>query len=280
MATTLRPFAGAEHEPYFLEGSVETAALLVHGFPGTPVELRTVGGMLHAAGLSVEGMLLPGFGRDFGNVANYSTEEWLAAVLARLDALQGRFAQVLLVDNSMGAALAMLAAAQRSVDGVLLFAPWWRIKQRRLDALFPLLAPLIPRLHIFRSARFDDPRFRALLMRFMPGMDLDDSEVQKAIRDLSLPVSVIAEVRRAGRMGGAAAPGVAAPTLIVQGVRDILVHPSVTSELVQLMPNLVGIALANGDHELAHMAHADERALEPLIAHFAHMVAQNAWRMP
>jgi pimeloyl-ACP methyl ester carboxylesterase len=227
MATTLRPFAGAEHEPYFLEGSVETAALLVHGFPGTPVELRTVGGMLHAAGLSVEGMLLPGFGRDFGNVANYSTEEWLAAVLARLDALQGRFAQVLLVGNSMGAALAMLAAAQRSVDGVLLFAPWWRIKQRRLDALFPLLAPLIPRLHI-----------------------------------------------------GAAAPGVAAPTLIVQGVRDILVHPSVTSELVQLMPNLVGIALANGDHELAHMAHADERALEPLIAHFAHMVAQNAWRMP
>jgi carboxylesterase len=260
MPSPLQAFAGPEHQPYLLQADSNVAALLVHGFPGTPAELRPVGEMLQRAGLNAAGMLLPGFGTDFLNVAAYRVEGWRAAVLDNLHNLQTQYTRVLLVGNSMGAALAMQAAAQRPVDGLLLFAPWWHIQQGWLDALTPIVQPLIPRIHPFRRADFSDQRFRTALLRFMPDANLDDPDVQEAIRALGLETSVIAEVRRAGHLGGAVAAAIDAPTLIVQGVRDILVRPSVTEELAQRLPNLVGLAVVNSDHELAHMGHPDERA--------------------
>ena len=57
----LRAYQGPEHEPFFWEAG-EPAALLVHGFPGTPAEMRPLGEVLHEAGWTVHGVLLPGFG--------------------------------------------------------------------------------------------------------------------------------------------------------------------------------------------------------------------------
>ncbi len=272
MTPELRAFTGGEHQPYFLQGSDESVALLVHGFPGTPAELRPVGGMIHRAGLSVSGMLLPGFGSDFLNVANYRNEEWLAAVEDELVMLRSRFARILLVGNSMGSALAMQAATRQPVDGLLLFSPWWRIEQRWLDALAPLVQPLIPRLHPFRRADFADARLRTALLRFMPDVNLDDAEAQEAIRNLQIETSVITAVRRTGRLAAAAAPLVTTPTLIIQAVNDILVRPAVTATLARRLPNLAGLAIADGDHEIAHMEQPNAQALEPLIAHFAQLI--------
>ncbi len=274
MSAELRAFTGTEHKPYFLQGRADAAALLVHGFPGTPAELRHVGDMIHGAGLSVEGMLLPGFGTEFLNVADYHNEDWLAAVLQAVDALRNRFAHVLLVGNSMGASLAIQAATECHVDGLLLFAPWWRVRQQWFDRLFSMVQPLLPTIHPFRRANFSDERFRTALLRFLPDANLDDPEVQQTIRALEIRTSVIAEVRRVGRLGGEAAGAVAAPTLVIQGTRDILVHPSITAELARRFPNLVGLATADADHEMAHMDDARSRDLQPLIAHFATMIAE------
>ncbi|MGV2435662.1 MAG UNVERIFIED_CONTAM: hypothetical protein LVT10_12975 [Anaerolineae bacterium] len=52
-------FQGQEHLPFTLEGSGKTAALLVHGFPGSAAEMRPIGDILHAQGITARGVLLP-----------------------------------------------------------------------------------------------------------------------------------------------------------------------------------------------------------------------------
>ena len=59
----IKPFQGDEHQPFHWNGG-QPAALLVHGFPGTPAEMRPLGTALHQAGWTVYGPLLPGFGPD------------------------------------------------------------------------------------------------------------------------------------------------------------------------------------------------------------------------
>ena len=54
---------GPEHETFTLPGG-RPAALLLHGFLGTPAEMRGLGEALHEQGWTVYAPLLPGFGSD------------------------------------------------------------------------------------------------------------------------------------------------------------------------------------------------------------------------
>jgi hypothetical protein len=58
-----RPFDGCEHRSFLWQGS-DCAALLIHGFPGTPAEMRPLGTVLKDAGWTVHGLMLPGLGAD------------------------------------------------------------------------------------------------------------------------------------------------------------------------------------------------------------------------
>lgn len=269
----LQPFTAAHHQPYTLAGSCDHCALLVHGFPGTPSELAKVGAMLHGAGWSVEGLLLPGFGPELAALPQQTAQSWLDAVLAHLRALRARFARVLLVGNSMGSALALQAAAQVAVEGVLLFSPWWRLHSRALDALAPAVVRAIPTLRPLRALRMDDPRLAAPLADVLPHANLGDPAVQAHLRAFALPTRVLAEVREVGRRGRAAAPRVHAPTLIVQAAGDLLVNPAETATLARALPNLAGIVMVQGDHEFAHLKQPQQALIGSLVTAFAAQVA-------
>ena len=49
-------------EGYFWPGTSGTGVLLIHGFTGTPAELRELGEILHKRGHTVQGLLLSGHG--------------------------------------------------------------------------------------------------------------------------------------------------------------------------------------------------------------------------
>jgi esterase/lipase len=282
----LRPFAGPEHQPFLLEGN-RNVALLVHGFPGTANELRTVGEMLHAGGWSVEGMLLPGFGPEFGALGEQSAEGWRRAVLDRAVDLRMRYDRLLLVGNSMGAALALLAAADVAVDGLILFAPYWRVNNRLIEALAPVAFRAVPKIRPFRKADFSDPRTVEMLERVLPDADLNDSAVQAQLRDFVFPLGILSEARLVGQRGFAAAKGVQAPVLIMQGASDPLAHQSLTTQLAQRLPNLAGLVVVDSGHELAHINNGAEEAIAPLLRAFAaslvepaHSVVTDAFTIP
>jgi carboxylesterase len=244
----LRAFHSPEHNPFYWRGQ-ENAALLVHGFPGTPAEMRRMGRLLHERGWTAQGLLLPGFGRTIDDLPQRRHADWVAAIEQALAALQREHRRVILVGNSMGAALALHAAAQHDVTGLILFSPFWRVAGW-LDKMYPVAATVMPQIKPFQRAKFDDPKFRAQVRQFLPDVDLDDSEVQAALRNLRIPTQVLGQVRRSGQLGYQAAARVTAPALIIQGKQDTLVKPAVTRRLVARLPHLVGYVEVAGGHEL------------------------------
>ncbi len=275
----LQPYAGAEHQPFEWRGDSSRAALLIHGFPGTPAEMRGIGAHLVQHGITARGILLPGFGPEIGNLSHVGLDDWLHSVRGHLRELSAAYSSVMLVGNSMGAALATIAAAECTaqsatacpVEALLLFAPFWRIEPRWLDAVLPIGQHILRTLQPFKKADFANPETRTELMRVLGELDLDDPAVQESIRQISMPTSILAELRQAGRRGYRAAQYTAAPSIIFQGRDDPLAKPKLTRRLAAAYPHLAGYVELPGSHDLltAHGAgfQAAQRIVDAFLTH-------------
>jgi esterase/lipase len=72
----LKVFQGEQHADFLIECG-EPAALLVHGFPGTPAEMRPLSPILHSAGWTPRGLLLPGSGAQIDSLVQRTAQEWI-----------------------------------------------------------------------------------------------------------------------------------------------------------------------------------------------------------
>jgi len=275
MTLILRAYQAPEHQPFFWRGQSGCAALLVHGFPGTPAEMRPLGQVLHSLDWTVQGLLLPGFGPQFSQLTRYCQQDWRAAVQTALTNLQREHATVLLIGNSMGAALALQVAAVQPPSALLLFAPFWRSANWLLDAAFPVARRFLRQVRPFHKADFADSQFRAGVARVMPDADLDDSAVQTAIRQLELPVDILGEVRQAGRLGYQALPQVKTPVVIMQGSEDIIAVPRFTRQMARRLPMLAGYVEVPGSHELIQGRSEAWPLIVALVQQFAQQIQPN-----
>jgi carboxylesterase len=226
-------FNGPEHAPIHLERG-EPGALLIHGFPGTPAEVRPLARLLFDAGWSVRAPLLPGFGADIETLFERDHEAWMEAVDEALQDLAQDHHPVLLIGHSMGGALALHAAARRPVSGLVVLAPFWKLPLDNFwfRLLSPILHLVIPKARPFQRLDFDRPEIREGIHEFMPDVDLDDPQVREKIRETAVPTRIFTELRRLGRRARRAAADVTTPTLVVQGTADDLVPPARTRELL------------------------------------------------
>jgi carboxylesterase len=97
-------------EPFFTEKG-PTACLLLHGFSGSPAEIRPLGESLAAQGITVSAPLLPGHGTTPDDLRQTRWPQWVRAAEAELVGLQERYCQVHLAGFSMGALIALYLAA-------------------------------------------------------------------------------------------------------------------------------------------------------------------------
>jgi carboxylesterase len=246
----LQLFQEPEHQPFVWEGGLP-AALLAHGFPGTPSEMRPLGASLHEAGWTVQGLLLPGFGPQIQTLSERRYAEWVTAVREALVALQGQHAPVLLVGYSLGAALALQVAAARPPSGLILLAPFLRMAENPVQRiLWPILKRIFPRVRPFAKIDLSDPQVRASVIKFMPGVDLEDADVQQQIRAFTVPTSLLDQLRDAGRAAYRLAAQVDVPTLVVQGTQDEVARPRHTRRLLRRLPGPVRAHEVTGGHDL------------------------------
>jgi carboxylesterase len=225
-----------DHQPFTI-GSGSTRALLIHGFLGSPRDLRPLAAALAEAGVTAHGMLLPGFGADIGRVRQVRVDDWLAAASDAWRDVSAGATRTTLVGFSMGGAVALRLAAEAGVapDRLILLAPHWRFADRRA-VILPLGKHFIRDLKPFGRVNFDNPVMRRMLAEWAPGADLDDAEVRRQLRDSAvIPTHALDELRKIGNHAGAMAARVTVPATIVQGAQDMTSLPSYSRILARRM---------------------------------------------
>lgn len=108
---------------YFLQGG-KKGVLLIHGFTGTPGELRLLGERLKNEGYTVKGVLLPGHGTTPEDLETKTLEDWYEATKKEYIELKRTCTEVSVIGLSMGGLLTMKIAAEFNISkAVIMSAP-------------------------------------------------------------------------------------------------------------------------------------------------------------
>jgi len=273
----LQAFSGPEHLPFRLDAVPRPSAaaarvpgaLLVHGFPGTPAEMRPLAEALHREGWSVQALLLPGFGPQIGEITSYRGEDWQRAVQGALAGMRRDHDPLLLVGYSVGGALAALAASMPAPgpNGLVLLAPFWRLGSPLQRLVGRVLAPFLPRtFQPLAKVDFADPSVLESLRQFLPGADLTDPALQRQLRQAQVPVSIVREILSCGRraFSRGRARRLALPTLVLQGRDDVIVLPRRTRRLLRRLGRPPAYRELDAGHDL----------IDPRSPGWGHLVEQ------
>ncbi|MDE3090123.1 MAG: alpha/beta fold hydrolase [Chloroflexota bacterium] len=188
-------------EPFFYPGN-RVGCLLIHGFTGTPYEMRELGERLAAQGYTVLGPALAGHATSLADMLPTRWSDWYASVTAAYDQLRAECDAIFPIGLSLGGALALHLAAHRPVDGVVAVSAPFAIHNPLIPFFkyLPFLYNLIP--YVRKNPRDDDtqdPSVRAkhpeypvnptrcaasLLFDFLPHLHND-------LRDIRAPALLI-----------------------------------------------------------------------------------------
>jgi len=125
-------------EPFLFPGS-KTGCLLIHGFTGTPKEMRTMGEYLAGQGYSVLGIRLAGHATQPEDMIRTRFTDWIASVEDGYQLLCGLADRIYLIGLSMGGILSLLMSTRLDVKGVVgISTPYQLTNDWRLNIVEPL----------------------------------------------------------------------------------------------------------------------------------------------
>ena len=120
-------------EPFFYPGE-KTGCVLVHGFTGTPKEMRMMGDYLKKSGVTCIGIRLAGHATQISDIVRTRWNDWLASVEDGINFLSNFCDDIFIAGLSMGGILALIAAYRYPINGAIAMStPYkisndWRIK--------------------------------------------------------------------------------------------------------------------------------------------------------
>lgn len=142
-ARTLLPFDPEVVRPWTLGSPSRRGALLLHGFAGTPPELRRLGEHMAAHGWRCDAPAMAGHATTPEDMERTTWQDWADSARRALDGLYAECDEVVVAGQSMGGTMALhLAAADDRIRAVAtLAAPVWLSDWRLL--LLPVAKHLV-----------------------------------------------------------------------------------------------------------------------------------------
>ena len=190
-------------DAFEIERSTREVCLLIHGFCGTPAEMRLLADDLARRGYSVSAVLLAGHGTTMEDMISTGWWEWLDSAVQEFCRLQEKYQKVHVIGQSMGAMIALYLAEHYDPATVIALAPAVRLADKR--------AKWAGLLRHFVKYRVWDPM--AIL-----------EETKDYLRSYpQMPVDGQAKLQRIIHLAGKNLERVTEPALFVWGVRDEII---------------------------------------------------------
>lgn len=142
----MNPVVDQRAEPFYSRGD-QVGCLLVHGFTGSPDEMRWMGEYLADEGFTVLGPRLLGHGTDPADMNRARWREWLANVEDGYHMLRSHCSHVIAMGFSLGGALSILLARETPLTGLVVIDTPAKVPYtlaRRLRPVIPLLSRFMP----------------------------------------------------------------------------------------------------------------------------------------
>jgi len=191
---------GADVDTYGFEfPGNHVGVLLLHGFSGTPLEMRPLGEALGMHGRSVLAPRLPGHGTQIEDFAKVPWEQWVEAGMEGFDRLRSTCDEVFVCGLSMGALIAAHVCAEKPASGLIAMAPALSVKQP---------------LWLTGLVKFVWPRFPNT-----PDTRHEEGNAPVWCYD-NLPTSAVHELHKLMRATRQVLPQVTSPLLVLHGRHD------------------------------------------------------------
>jgi len=197
-------------EPFFLPGN-RTGCLLIHGFTGSPKEMRWMGAYLAGRGWSVLAPRLAGHATHPRDMIRSRWTDWAGSVEEAYDLLRGAADRIYLIGLSMGGVLALLMSTRLEAAGVVAMSTPYRLARDYPAWALRLLSAFVP----FQPKS-----------KLPPGSGWFDKEAYaEQISYPQNPVRSIAELQLLLAEMRLALPRVRVPTLLIHSKDDTYVLP-------------------------------------------------------
>lgn len=195
------PYASDFH----LEAGNKESCLIIHGFSGTPGQLRPLGNSIFKTGIDVHAILLKGHGTDTKDLKGVPWQEWFSEVESTYLQLKEKYKKVYVIGFSLGGVLALLLSEKLQPDKIILISTPIKIYNAFLASLVPVLR------YFIRYASFHNSHKHKV--------DLYDVDYAK------FPVSSFYEVLKAKKNATKDLKKVVSKALIIQSFMDEAVKP-------------------------------------------------------
>lgn len=255
-------FDAPEHAAFHLSGRRGTV-VLVHGFPGTPNEMRPLAEALNRNGWGVRAILLPGFGRQISTLFQQRSATWVDAITQEVEAARSDAKPVVLCGFSMGGGLSVTAATRCRPDGLVLIAPFWFDESLVVRGLVWVTRIFLPvAIRPFRRIRFPNLQLRAAAGQVAPEIDLDHPAMQQMARELRIPFLLAEQFRQFSFSLQRNAAQLRLPTLVIQGNRDPIVRPALSRKIARRIGDHARYHEVDGEH---HIILSDSSGFEATV---------------